>query len=90
MSKYQEALNFVFGYALDGSLNDSESNMVREKVSILQELVDGKTAMKPAQHVHSKTKETYYECRRCGITGITPANNYCPECGQKLDWIDSQ
>ena len=46
-NKYQEALNFIFGFALDGSLNDDESNLVRDKAKILQELVDKATPMKP-------------------------------------------
>lgn len=84
MKKYQEALKRL---RTNEYLTSREQ---RKYYNLLQELVDKETPKKPAQHIHSKTKEVYYECRGCGIAGITKAHNYCSECGQKLDWSDSE
>lgn len=84
MSKYQEALKRL---RTNEYLTSREQ---RKYYNLLQELVDKETPKKPAQHIHSKTKEVYYECRGCGIAGITKAHKYCSECGQKLDWSDSE
>ena len=85
MSKYQEALKRI----IEIKHLTSRKEQI-QYCNLLQELVEKETPMKPAQHIHSKTKKVYYECRGCGIAGITKAHNYCSECGQKLDWSDSE
>ena len=30
----------------------------------------------------------FYDCPKCGGTFIKRWNNYCPDCGQKLDWSE--
>lgn len=30
----------------------------------------------------------FYECPKCGETLIERHYNYCPDCGQKLDWSE--
>lgn len=31
-------------------------------------------------------KKTSYKCPKCGVTIIERWYNYCPHCGQKLNW----
>ena len=94
-NKYQEALNFIFGYALDGSLNNSESNMVREKVDILQKLVNKETPIKPKKIEEFITFNGIpYKIAKCpNCKGNNKVREYvsgnrCYTCGQKLDWSD--
>ena len=32
----------------------------------------------------------YYKCPKCEKTIIEADYNYCPDCGQKLDWSDDK
>ena len=33
---------------------------------------------------------TYYECPKCGKTALGRYHNYCPYCGQRIDWSDDE
>lgn len=78
-NKYQEALEKIV------KSNDNEHLLRCECCDILQELVDKATPKKPPiiwKHADPKT--------RCSCSaGVIPAHNYCWNCGQKLDWSDS-
>lgn len=66
---------------------------------LLQELVDKETPMKVdtnTEGVYYRTKydedinrvvvpKLNYDCPRCGLNVVID-NEYCPYCGQKLDW----
>lgn len=77
MSKYQEALDDMSYHAHDycGYENDYNS---------LQELVDKE---KPKAVVGDGDD---HSCSNCGeyfcICEVNNKINYCPNCGQKLDW----
>ena len=32
----------------------------------------------------------FYNCPKCGEAVIGRCYNYCPDCGQKLDWSDDE
>lgn len=78
---YQEALNWI-----------SEGNLITNKpfVELLQELVDKEKAEKGIYKVVNYkilNQENYYICPKCNshISSLFH-NNYCGNCGQKLDW----
>lgn len=78
-NKYQEALDCIINWT-----RPSERTMLEEDFETLQELVDKEKPMKPSmvwEHADPKTR-----CK-CSA-GVIPANNYCWNCGQKLDWSD--
>lgn len=92
-NKYQEALNFIFGYALEGALNDNEHCMVREKVATLQELVDKETPKKPNNVKKFTTFNGIgYKIAKCpyckGKNKVREyvSRNRCYTCGQRLEW----
>ncbi|WP_050636165.1 hypothetical protein [Candidatus Stoquefichus sp. SB1] len=76
MNKYQKSLNTLRKEYLN---NDSK------ECDILQELVDKATPKKPTKiykrcpNCDHKVSWNYYADRKL---------NYCPECGQRLDWSD--
>lgn len=35
-------------------------------------------------------KKSSYKCPKCDVTIIERWYNYCPVCGQKLDWSDDE
>ena len=74
-NKYQEALNEMYAV-----LNDSER--WHEKKSLLQELVEKETPLKPYNIFNIKPN-----CRNCDAK-LTTVENYCPNCGKKIDWSD--
>lgn len=102
MNKYQEALNriktapsFMGGTDLYKThLNSSERFL--QDIATLQELVD-KATPKKIKKPMSVEDMGYYSCPVCDGCHYNPLDdmswrlskaNYCPECGQKLDWSD--
>ena len=80
MNKHQEALNFLDWHC--------EVSHV-EQQDLLQKLVDKETPMKP--------KRNLLLCPTCnsdiGVAldysgEVISKDNYCCECGQKIDWSD--
>lgn len=66
-----------------------------EDITILKELVDKATPMKVDLSTERKEDYTgedwyyqrYYDCPKCNEE-IERYVDYCPYCGQKLDWIE--
>lgn len=59
----------------------SPKNM-EEKLVRLEELEKKETPMKPIRHSNN-----YYRCENCdGLFQNYHYQNYCPNCGQRLDW----
>ena len=71
MNKYQEALDYLKGGNLFGKLSD-------EALDSILELVDKATPMKP------KRNKRY--CGNCDTVRLLPYDNYCSNCGYKIDW----
>ena len=80
MNKYQEALNDMYAV-----LNDS--NRWCERKSLLQELVDKETPMKPRFAHLDKINMNIYGCPNCKALA-SKTHPRCPNCGQKIDWSD--
>lgn len=78
MNKYQESWNFLMG---DGKMNVDKWG---ESLDTIHELVEKATPKKAEQ-----TKYAPYHtfCSACG--GLVFDNfDYCPKCGQALDWSE--
>lgn len=109
MNKYQEALDRIktapsfMGGTKEYKHNIQSSTPFLEDITILQELVDKETPMKPIVYNLNQ-----FKCPKCKkqIKGQKMLYNmetkrfdkkcvwkcrkvYCPYCGQKLDWSDT-
>ena len=87
MKKYQEALKRL---RTNEYLTSREQ---RKYYNLLQELVEKETPMKPKSKLYGITGEgetfMYHYCPICGFYSVEKDYaNYCPNCGQKLDWSD--
>lgn len=71
-NKYQEALNEL--------RQISASERQNKLYDTLQELVDKGTPMKPYNIFNIKPN-----CRNCDAK-LTTVENYCPNCGHRIDW----
>ena len=86
MNKYQEALDYVNKSVCTAmaclGINDKKT---RKCLHTLQGLVNKETPIK----IVCKKSLGFYRthCPKCDIA-ITIASDYCPNCGQKLDWSE--
>lgn len=88
MSKYQEALERI----IEIKHLTSRKEQI-QYCNLLQELVEKETPMKPKSKLYGITGEgetfMYHYCPICGFYSVEKDYaNYCPNCGQKLDWSD--
>ena len=82
-NKYQEALNKLrFAVSISQDLPYKECN---ELCDIIYELVDKET---PIKVVKWKLAQPETRCAKCGA-GLERKHDYCPNCGQRLDWSDN-
>lgn len=95
MNKYQEALDYVNKSVCTAlsclGVNDTKT---KESLHTLQELVDKETPKKVKAEIMSDYVECHfvqsyeiYVCPVCGLH-LSPTQNYCDRCSQKLDWGD--
>ena len=95
MNKYQEALDYVNKSVCTAlsclGVNDPKT---KESLHTLQELVDKETPKKVKAEIMSDYVECHYVqsyeiyvCPVCGLH-LSPTQNYCDRCSQKLDWSD--
>lgn len=91
MNKYQEALDW-----LSEEIRNIKKNEAKRYINIIRELVDKATLKKLDSIyylVHKKYNE-YYVTGHCFVCGnkfnISKENkpNYCPNCGQCIDWSE--
>lgn len=87
MNKYQEALDRIKSQRV--KVNSWEYRAFADKNSdldTLQELVDKATPKKPTnQYPIDLGLGNYGDCRICNY-GVNYQQNYCDNCGQKIDW----
>lgn len=80
-NKYQEALNKL--------KNMGDKDLYNERhldwLNTLQGLVDKETPKKPSYLNYGGYKIGNHHCPTCDSI-INKQYNYCPECGQKLNW----
>ena len=95
MNKYQQVLDRL------KTNNYLTSREQREYYNLLQELVDKETPMKPIDKYTEKVRDYLNEDSFIYVnfeTGYCPNCNeevnenytYCNNCGQRLDWSDSE
>lgn len=64
----------------------------KEPLKVITDLVERDTPMKvdleTTISLNYYCKKTSYKCPKCGVTIIERWYNYCPVCGQKLDWSE--
>lgn len=96
MNKYQEALDYlavslqVFDETVDDKPYRDELDSKRETArKELQGLVDKATPKKPDFWGDGYGDE-YWNCPCCGASFETDYDkyDYCPECGQAIDWSE--
>lgn len=100
MNKYQEALEFLRSENVTAWGNDN-FELLYFHLDNIEELVDKATPKKPIKHYYKSTSfifvkhQSIYTCPRCGNACLKHytenernENNYCYDCGQKLDWSD--
>lgn len=84
MNKYQEAWNFLMG---DGKMKVDKWG---ESLDTIHELVEKATPKKISKKV-DRLKYNHYFCNSCSAylgSEFLPKGNYCPTCGQKIDWSE--
>lgn len=94
MNKYQEALDNIgslYMHDEDGEADCilSESFM-KDDYDILKELVEKATPIKFVKSYSKYSKESWLcpSCRRKLKKEWQHNNNYCPKCGQKIEWSE--
>lgn len=96
MNKYQEALDYLVGElkCCDEAISDfeyqQELNAKREATEkLLQELVDKTTPKKP-DYWGDWYGDEYWNCPCCEKTYEVDydESDYCPNCGQAIDWSE--
>ncbi len=89
MNKYQEALDF---FVIGRDFTTEETEEMYDMRSILLELVDKETPMKPINTIRcancggNKVKEYLTDVYE-NFEGILNYS-YCGDCGQKIDWSE--
>ncbi len=89
MNKYQEALNNVKRVYIESDHYDEED------IRLLQELVDKATPKKPIEKElwHGGIASKCPECGYCLTNSMLPCDTqykFCPDCGQKIDWEETE
>lgn len=82
-NKYQEALNKVL---IDNPKIQLTTSDIHSSILVLKKLVDKETPKKPLEIGNILVMDGCPKCRM----PISTRYNYCPECGQKLDWSDEE
>jgi hypothetical protein len=88
MNKYQEAYSYIKHYC---ELDDDCVGwpLYQRSINSLKELVDKATPMKPIIKVVKGSYDPVYfrYCPVCNFSSVEKDYaNFCPGCGQKLDW----
>ena len=62
----------------------------KKQLQIIEEALERFEPMKvDLETIISLTYGDYYKCPKCGGVVTGKNNNYCHQCGQKLDWEDN-
>lgn len=102
MNKYQESLDRIKTIDLDiiedlqtryeqshYGIHDYPTLEMSGDIKKLQELVDKETPMNAVEQWEDLNScEKYYKCPKCKLI-VSRMCLYCPFCGQKLDWSDT-
>ena len=90
MNKYQEALNNIKTEPKEKDYYGDEIPFFKEDdedIALLQELVDKSTPKKVTQFEHEGNMYCWcHECDHVEMIREIDFMNYCPNCGQKLEW----
>ena len=89
MNKYDRALKDIYKEAYPNASENWCAESLNDNVLLLKELVERATPKKPALHIIDDTE--WLMCPICtwdtkDSEGLE--HNYCPGCGQALDWSE--
>ena len=95
MKKYQEALKWFKSIFQEIGTEQYYENLglrfgqgLNESIETIEELVDKEIPMKPLkQYPIDFGLGNYGDCRICNC-GVNYQQNYCNNCGQKIDWSE--
>ena len=86
MNKYQEALDTLVKYAQNNP--DVKWVLIHEE-NLLQELVDRATPKKAIEKHHFNDNLYCPNCESCVYEFYMKREQWCSDCGQKIDWTDT-
>lgn len=88
MNKYQEAWNNVKSLAETSDYYKSYND--DKDINLIQELVEKETPVKFVKSYSRYGTESWLcpNCRRKLKRAWQECNNYCPKCGQKIEWSE--
>ena len=97
MSKELEALKSIKGTIISSRMGDwgfeyrylSDIESTKKHFDIIEQALKRNEPMK-VELVKHYVGFGYYKCPKCEKTIIEADYNYCPDCGQKLDWSDEK
>ena len=95
MNKYQEAVEYLtsLGYNRnndypEGSVGWEVVNSCNNVYNSLKELVDRATPKKVKMIIGTTFLSTHARCDSCNYEFAIWNENFCPNCGQAIDWSD--
>lgn len=65
---------------------------MNQNIKIEQRIIDALEKQEPkTPHIHELGGDYYFKCfwLSCGTT-VHRWMNYCPECGQRIDWLNTE
>ena len=86
MNKYKKALNEIVNEL------PYTSGIIQKNLTTLNELVKKETPIKPIVEDARNSGYSYgysYICPKCNEVYVNVIHKYCNNCGQKLDWSDT-
>ena len=87
MDKYKEAIK-----AIKSNYPPSNYTMLREGLELAIKTLEKQIPKKPIYKVTDSTGNMFYDCQVCGEyvthSETQAKENFCSNCGQKLDWED--
>ena len=86
MNKYQEALNVLYENVDYNDYSNQTIDRTNKAFDTLQELVDKSNPKKVMRILGNRDGALCPTCLRI-INVAKEQYNYCPTCGQRLDWV---
>ena len=81
--KYQEAIENL-KYLISGDCTDNQMDFV-EEIEMAINALEKQIPKKPTPYKGFEGK-----CTCCGVIFLDRSTNYCGNCGQALDWRDTE
>lgn len=85
---YKEALNQDINLSPIQARNDLERYLLREEKPIPKAVAMGMQALEKQIPIKPVESFPFYHCPKCKRSVFN--TKYCPDCGQALDWSDTE